>query len=66
MVEETRPRNLLLIAATQSLSPLPRRIPSTFSLHDALHLHHRQDLQQVRVYYSACTVTVNIGVYETD
>ena len=49
MVEQTRPRNLLLVTTTQSVSPIPRNTPSPFSFYDMVHLNDCENLQEIDV-----------------
>ena len=55
VVEEPRPRDLLLVPTAQCLAPLPRSVPATFTLDYMLHLHDRKNIEQVTVSDAACT-----------
>ena len=54
VVKQPRPSNLLLITATQSVSPFPRDIPATLAFDDSLHLNDGKDIEEVVVRDSTC------------
>jgi hypothetical protein len=52
MVKQSSPRDLLLIASTQRISPLSCHIPAAFALYDMIHFDNSEDEQKVIVRYA--------------
>ena len=49
MIEQSCPRNLLLVASTETLAPFTSSIPASFSFNNMIHLNNGQDFQEVLV-----------------
>jgi hypothetical protein len=47
MVKQSCPSNFLLIPATERFSPFPGCFPTSFPVHDVLHLDNGKNMQQI-------------------
>ena len=52
VIEQTRPRDPLLVASAEGFAPFTCGVPAAFTLDDVVHLHDGEDCEEVVVCHS--------------